>query len=149
MKRMFTATLTATVCAAFVGLMLLSQSAIAQQKTAKVCNAEWAANKAAIKAAGKTKRVFVAECRGVAVTAPAPARKPAAALPATGQFTTEAEAKASCPTDTVVWINPKSRVYHAGGSRSYGTTKQGAYMCEKDSLEAGFRASRIARRAAI
>jgi hypothetical protein len=148
MKRTFTApTLTATMCAAFVGLMLLSQSAIAQQKTTKLCNDEWAANKVAIKAAGKTKRVFVAECRGVAVTAPA--RKPAAALPVTGQFATEAEAKASCPTDAVVWINPRSRVYHAGGSRSYGATKQGAYMCEKDSVEAGFRAAKIARRAAL
>jgi hypothetical protein len=148
MRRTFTATtLTATACAAFVGLMLLSQSAIAQQKTAKLCNDEWAANKAAIKASGKTKRIFVAECRGVAVTAPA--RKPTAALPATGQFATEAEAKASCPTDAVVWVNPRSSVYHAGGSRSYGTTKQGAYMCEKDSVEAGFRASKIARRASI
>ena len=57
MKRTFTApTLTATMCAAFVGLMLLSQSAIAQQKTTKLCNDEWAANKVAIKAAGKTKK---------------------------------------------------------------------------------------------
>jgi hypothetical protein len=39
-------------------------------------------------------------------------------------------------------------VYHASGSRSYGQTKQGAYMCEKDSAAAGFHPPRIAGRAA-
>ena len=48
------------------------------------------------------------------------------------QYATEAEAKASCPADTVVWVNPRSKVYHASGSRNYGKTKRGAYMCEKD-----------------
>src|SRR5262245_60743645 len=100
-------TLTA-VCAAFIGVAVLSHAAVAQQKTAKVCNEEWAANRDAIKAGGKTKRVFVAECRGVPVAASA--GRSAAALPVAGQFATEAEAKASCPTDTVVWANPKSRV---------------------------------------
>ena len=66
-----------------------------------------------------------------------------------GQFATEAEAKASCPVDSFVWANLRSKVYHASSSKSYGKTKRGAYMCEKDSVEAGFRASRIARRASI
>jgi hypothetical protein len=136
-------------------VVILTQSAVAQQKTAKQCNDEWAADKAAIQASGKTKRVFVAQCRGIAVAATAPKSKPRAtpkstdAAVAVGQFTTEAEAKANCPADAVVWINPKSRIYHAGGSRSYGTTKQGAYMCEQESLAAGFRAPRTARRASI
>ena len=59
-----------------------------------------------------------------------------------GQFTSEAEAKARCPSDTVVWVNTKSHIYHLAGTRSYGTTKQGAYMCEADANAAGDRASK-------
>ena len=133
MRTMFTSAL----CVGLVGLLALSQSAVAQQKTVKQCNDEWAADKAAIQASGKTKRVFVAECRGV----PLPA--PTAATPlGERQFATEAEAKASCPSDAVVWANPISRVYHVNASRNYGRTRQGAYMCEKDSLAAGFHAPR-------
>lgn len=124
----------AAACAALVGLMALSQSAVAQQKTVKQCNDEWAANKAAIQASGKIKRVFVAECRGV----PVPAQAPAAVPLGKDQYASEAEAKASCPTDNVVWVNPRSKIYHVSGSRSYGQTKQGAYMCERESVGAGF-----------
>ena len=133
-------TFTTALCVAFVGLSALSQSAVAQQKTVKQCNDEWTADKAAIQASGKTKRVFVAECRGV----PLPA--PAAAAAGKGQYATEAEAKASCPTDTVVWVNLRSKVYHLSSSRNYGQTKQGAYMCEKDSVGAGFHAPKNAMR---
>ena len=131
-------------CAALVGLLALSQSAVAQQKTGKQCNDEWNADRAAIQASGKTKRVFVAECRGVPVAA-----RVAAALPAgKDQYATEAEAKTNCRADTVVWVNSTSRVYHGSGSRSYGKTKTGAYMCEKESAAAGFRAAKTARGAA-
>ena len=88
------------------------------------------------------------------VAAPAPATTPAAAAPATpkpkkteaaapaaaegaGQFAAEAEATAHCPSDTVVWLNTKSHKYHYAGHKSYGTTKQGAYMCEGDADAAG------------
>ena len=53
-----------------------------QQKTTKECRQEWAANRAAIAAAGKTQRVFVAECRGV----PLPASAEPAIEPSKGQF---------------------------------------------------------------
>ena len=141
MRRIFTA----VFCAASVSLMALVQPAIAQQKTAKQCNDEWAADRAAIQASGKTKRVFVAECRGVPVVA----RAPAAAAPAgKDQYATEAEAKANCPADTVVWVNPRSMVYHLSDSRNYGQTRQGAYMCEKDSVGAGFHPPKNAARTA-
>jgi hypothetical protein len=78
-----------------------------------------------------------------------PAAVRAAATPAgKDQYATEAEAKTSCPSDVVVWVNSTSQVYHSSGSRSYGKTRTGAYMCEKASAAAGFRATRIARRAA-
>jgi hypothetical protein len=125
---------TAALCAASLAFVAVSPSAVAQQKTAKQCNDEWAADKAAIQASGKTKRIFVAECRGLPVATPKPA------VLGKGQYGTETEAKASCPTDAVVWVNLRSKVYHASGSRNYGQTKQGAYMCEQDSVTAGYHA---------
>ena len=59
-----------------------------------------------------------------------------------GEFTDEAQAKAHCPGDTVVWANLSSKVYHFSGGKSYGATKRGAYMCEKEAMTAEFRASK-------
>jgi hypothetical protein len=58
------------------------------------------------------------------------------------EFSTEAQAKAHCPSDTVVWVNLTSKIYHFSGARSYGTTKHGAYMCERDTVAAGMRAAK-------
>ena len=54
-------------------------------------------------------------------------------------FSTEAQAKARCPTDTVVWVNLTSKIYHFSGTSSYGHTKNGEYMCESDTAAAGMR----------
>jgi hypothetical protein len=145
-------------------------------KTAGECNAEYAANKAAIRASGQTKREFVAGCRagtGLVPTAstavpapapstynapapaptnyapaPAPAQTPAepsySSLPrslSAGEFASDQQARARCPTDTVVWVNTRSRVYHFEGTHNYGHTKEGAYMCEADAKAAGDRAA--------
>jgi hypothetical protein len=72
----------------------------------------------------------------------APAQTGAPAPTGAGQFTTEAEARYRCPTDKVVWVNTKSRIYHYQGTHNYGHTKEGAYMCEADAKAAGDRASR-------
>jgi hypothetical protein len=145
----------------FSGLPL----AVAQQKTAKACQAEWKANKADNQAKGITEKAYVAQCRGgdapSSATAPTPAATAAssAATPATitpstrsapttttpigaNEFAAEGQAKAHCPSDTVVWANLTSRVYHFGGYKDYGNTKRGAYMCEKDATAQGFRASK-------
>jgi hypothetical protein len=138
MKSMFTA----AVGAALLGLLAMSQPALAQQKTAKECAGEWTANKASLQASGKTRKAFIAECRGL----PAAAAPAAPAAPAgKGQFATEAEAKTSCPSDAVVWVNLRSKVYHASESNAYGKTKKGAYMCEKEAATAGFRARKAAK----
>jgi hypothetical protein len=145
-------------------------------KTASQCNAEYAANKAAIKASGQTKRAYIAACRagnetipqGAAVapaptpaspaptmhtvpappptqaTAPAPATAPYASTPTptgAGEFASEQQARARCPSDTVVWVNNSSRIYHFAGTHNYGHTKEGAYMCEADAKAAGDRAA--------
>lgn len=135
-------------------------------KTTKECRSEWQANKADNQAKGITEKQYVEQCRAGGVTAaptppPAPSATPAAARPAApaptittpppaartapagaGQYRTEAEAKAHCPVDTVVWTNLKSKVYHFAGTKNYGTTKEGAYMCEKDAVAQGDRASK-------
>jgi hypothetical protein len=135
-------TFTMVASAALVAYLAWSPSVMAQQKTIKQCREEWSADKAAIAASGKTQRVFLAECRGVPVTA----RTAAIATElAKGQYATEAEAQASCGSDAVVWVNLLSGVYHEAGSRSYGTTKTGAYMCEKESAAAGFHAPKSAK----
>jgi hypothetical protein len=54
------------------------------------------------------------------------------------QFSSEADAKAHCLSGTtVVWMNTKSGIYHFAGSRDYGHTKQGAYMCRSDADKVG------------
>ena len=90
-----------------------------------------------------------------APTAAVPSSQPASPAPATkaaptsaanpvgaNEFSTEAQAKARCPTDTVVWVNLKSKVYHFSGTRNYGNTKSGAYMCERDTAAEGMRAAK-------
>jgi hypothetical protein len=57
-------------------------------------------------------------------------------------FTTEQEAQQHCPSDTVVWLNLPSGVYHFRGERWYGATKSGAFVCKKEADKAGDRATR-------
>jgi hypothetical protein len=141
-------------------------------KTASQCDSEYAANKAAIRASGQTKREFVAACRagnetipqGAAAApapapgqtgslfpwqqaaTPAPAPTPssygAPAPAAAGQFASPQEAQSRCPGAAVVWVNEHSHIYHFAGTRDYGNTKRGAYMCEADAQAAGNRAAK-------
>ena len=165
------------VAGGIAGIMVMSGAA-AFGKTVKECDAEYAANKEAIKASGQKKADYVAACRAgtaapVAAPAAAPASpaaapatpaaapapvvtptpkataavkpapapaKPAAATAASG-FATDAQARARCPSDTVVWVNTKSHVYHFAGTHNYGTTEHGTYMCEADAKAAGDRAA--------
>jgi hypothetical protein len=146
------------LCCSLAGFGIASSPVLAQQKTVKACEAEWRANRADNQAKGITEKAYVAQCRsGTAGPKPTPAsgseppipsptraRTPAPATTPSGanQFSTEAQAKARCPADIVVWANLPSRIYHFAGYRDYGHTKQGAYMCEKDATAQGYRASK-------
>ena len=57
-------------------------------------------------------------------------------------FSTEQQAQAHCPADTVVWLNLPTGVYHFQGQRWYGNTKAGAYVCRKEADAGGDRATR-------
>ena len=140
--------------------------AAAGGKSTKECDAEYAANKAAIKGAGQKKADFIAACKAGTETVPAapaaataakPAAPPAAPAPAAaapepkaamskpataaGESATEAQAKAKCGSDLVVWVNTKSHIYHFAGTRDYGNTKEGAYECEASAKAGGNRAA--------
>jgi hypothetical protein len=151
--------------------------ALAQEQTVKACRAEWQAHKADNQAKGVTEKAFIDQCRGAeaakpaaapagAKPAPTAAAPPPAAKPATppplvkpaptaatapagaNQFAQEALAKAHCPADTIVWVNLKSKIYHFSGHKDYGTTKDGAYMCERDATGQGVRAAKNEKRPA-
>jgi hypothetical protein len=152
-----------------------SPQAATGQKTIKVCQEEWRANKATNQANGITEKSYVVQCRARGTAAQSPPSTPAAQTPATtppapstppasstvrrapettgstapsgsDQFSAEAEAKGHCPSDIVVWVNLRSRIYHYAGHKSYGKTKTGAYMCERDTAAQGMRASKIEKR---
>jgi hypothetical protein len=138
----------------------------ADAKTIRASETEWRANKDTLQATGKKKTEFMTECRAQTATAkPAPneATPPAALAPqrrseapvnpdtsantrssnrgpqvlaADGQFPTEAAARAHCPREMVVWANTQSKVYHFPGSRTYGTTRKGAFLCASETAPA-------------
>jgi hypothetical protein len=65
----------ATAISTTVLVSLALATAPASAKTVKACTKEWQADKAAMQAAGKTEKAYVAECRTAAAPAAAPAAK--------------------------------------------------------------------------
>ncbi len=76
----------------------------------------------------------------------APAAPSATGSAGAAEYGSETEARKHCPGETVVWVNTRSQVYHSEGSPFYGNTKNGAYMCEKDTASAGFRSAKNEQR---
>ena len=58
------------------------------------------------------------------------------------QFKTEASAQKHCPSDTVVWLNTWSGIWHYKGAKYWMNTKYGAFVCEEEARKLGMRASR-------
>jgi len=57
-------------------------------------------------------------------------------------FSSEDAAQQHCPRDVIVWLNLSSKIYHYKGERWYGRTRHGAFVCEKEAIADGDRASR-------
>lgn len=143
----------------------------AHESVMRLCASRWKDAKAAGTTAGQTWPQFLAQCRASAsqgsvaaapsggfASAPAPSQsgslfpwqRPAApasnvggsSAARAGEYATELQARAQCPSDTVVWTNTSSGIYHYSGTRYYGHTHRGAYMCEAQARAAGYRASR-------
>ena len=56
-------------------------------------------------------------------------------------YKTEDEAKANCKSE-VVWLHAKTMIYHLPGTKGYGTTPEGAFVCQKAADNAGARVAR-------
>ncbi len=61
---------------------------------------------------------------------------------AVDHFPTESKAQQHCPSDIVVWLNLPSMIWHSKGTRWYGVTKSGAYVCRAEAAAEGARGSR-------
>jgi hypothetical protein len=154
-----------------------TSTAGAGQSVMKLCAAQWKDAKAAGTTGGQSWPQFLGQCRArqgsaaapsggfASAPAPAPASQSgslfpwwqqsapasapgAPATPRAGEYTTELAARARCPSDTIVWANTPTRIYHYSGTRYYGQTRRGAYMCEADARAAGYRATRSRQREA-
>lgn len=81
----------------------------------------------------------------IALTATAGANSappPVAIAYSAPKFDTAAAAQRHCPRDTVVWLNIPTGIYHYAGERWYGRTRNGAYVCEREAIAEGDRATR-------
>ncbi len=55
------------------------------------------------------------------------------------EFDMEAAAQKHCPKDVVVWSNVKGGgIFHVKGSKLYGRTTDGGYLCRKEAEAAGW-----------
>jgi hypothetical protein len=129
--------------------MQASAQTTPQQRMSE-CARQWDAMKAKNQTTGRNYRDFQRDClagRAPATIGSAPnsaartPRRPSTTVPA-GANVGVAETQRNCPSDMVVWVNPETKVYHFSGSRFFGHTKQGSYMCRAESERAGFRAAK-------
>ena len=57
-------------------------------------------------------------------------------------YDSETAAQAHCPSDTIVWLNTRTGIWHEKGMRWYGATREGAYVCRQEASAAGDRDTR-------
>jgi hypothetical protein len=60
-------------------------------------------------------------------------------------FQYEELAQRHCPTDTVVWVDFKKRVYYVKGQRLYARGNTGAFVCRQEARRNGNRRSLLGR----
>jgi len=70
----------------------------------------------------------------------------AATAPAdNAQYPTRSAAEEHCPGQVVVWVDLQTRIFYYRGQDRYGSTKTGAYLCERDVKGQGYRPNRTGR----
>jgi hypothetical protein len=84
---------------------------------------------------------FAASTTTTTMTMAKPAPK-AVSAPDPKRFKVEADAQKSCPSDTVVWVNLKSKIFHLPATATYGKGKTSVYMCETDAKAEKFKATK-------
>ena len=68
---------------------------------------------------------------------------------ASAQSTPKPALPACAAGDPVVWLNTSSNVYHMQGTKYYGNTKQGKYLCKSQAERAGAHQAKAAGPAMI
>jgi hypothetical protein len=61
------------------------------------------------------------------------------------QYPTRSAAEETCPGQIVVWVDLTTRIFYYRGQDNYGSTKTGAYLCERDVKGLGDRPNRTGR----
>jgi hypothetical protein len=67
------------------------------------------------------------------------------ALPLT-IFRHEDQAQRHCPSDTVVWLDLRKRIYYTKGQKLYAHGFNGSYVCRNEAKSSGYRRSLIGLR---
>jgi hypothetical protein len=80
------------------------------------------------------------------VTALAAAGLPGDASAQLGLFRTEMQAQQHCPEDSVVWADPRRRIYYVESQRRYAQGSAGIFVCRKEARRSGYRRSLFGRR---
>jgi hypothetical protein len=57
-------------------------------------------------------------------------------------YKTEVDAKSHCGSDEVLWANTSSHALHDPGTKYYGKTKHGGYVCKGMATSAGYHESK-------
>jgi hypothetical protein len=68
------------------------------------------------------------------------APRAATAVPLT-PFRYESQAQRHCPSDTVVWLDFKKRIYYSKRQRLYGRGFDGSFVCRDEARSSGYRRS--------
>lgn len=58
-------------------------------------------------------------------------------VPGVPQYDSEEKAKTHCPLDTIVWINPRTRLWYRHSSKHYANDGFGGFTCLEDVKKAG------------
>lgn len=56
-----------------------------------------------------------------------------------GSASTASSTKSGASHKGMVWVNPKTKIFHRPGDRWYGKSKGGKYMTEADAIKAGYK----------
>jgi hypothetical protein len=130
--------LTLITCLGAISILALTSPVFAQQKTAKACQAEWQANKAANQAAKITEKAYVEKCRAdsakpaAATTEPAKPAAPAASAPQQApKPAATAPAKPAAPAAAAPKPAPAAT---ATGANQYATEAEAKIRCPLDTV---------------
>lgn len=72
----------------------------------------------------------------------APITAPAAPKAKVATYPDEEQARIRCPQDTIVWFNPRTRLWYTKKSRHFANDGVGGFACKGDVVKAGYRRGR-------